>query len=118
MFSQNEPIFRELINPSDVDFDIAQVSLSEERPGNITNSSFTGFSLQQMEFVREDARFENYIIERLFTTNSFLCDKQFSSGKSEHIKIPSQSCSDTSNDTSDILWVTVVYLESIIAVIT
>ena len=55
-----------------------------------------------MEFTREEARFKNYIIERLFTSNSFWRDNQFFSCKSEHIKIPSQTCSDKSNDTSDI----------------
>ena len=55
-----------------------------------------------MEFMREEARFKNYIIERLFTSNSFLLNNQFFSCKSEKIKIPSQSCSDKSNDTSDI----------------
>ena len=101
-FSQNEPTLREFINPSDIDFDIAQATPLGERPGNITNSIFTGFLLQQMEFMREDAKFKNYIIERLFITNSFLRDNQFFSCKSEHIKIPSQSCSDKSNDTRDI----------------
>ena len=55
-----------------------------------------------MEFMREETRFKNFIIERLFTTNSFLRDNQFFSCKSKHIKIPSQSCSDKSNNTSGI----------------
>ena len=101
-FPQNKPTLREHIIPSDVDFDIVQTTPLEERPGNITNSSFTGFLLQQIEFMREEARFKNFIIERLFTTNSLLRDNQFFSCKSEHIKIPFQSCSDKSNDTSDI----------------
>ena len=74
----------------------------EERPGNIMNSSFTGFLLQQMEFTRKEARFKNFIIERLFTANSYLRDNHFFSCKSEHVKIPSQSCSDKSKDASDI----------------
>ena len=36
------------------------------------------------------------------TSNSFLCDNQFFYCKSENIKISSQSCSDKSNDTTDI----------------
>ena len=52
--------------------------------------------------MREEARFKNFIIESLFVTSSFLHDNQFFSCKSEHIKIPTQSCSDKSNDTSDI----------------
>ena len=36
------------------------------------------------------------------TSNSFLCDNQFFYFKSENIKISSQSCSDKSNDTTDI----------------
>ena len=55
-----------------------------------------------MEFMWEEARFKSYIIERLFITNSFLRDNQFFSCKFEHIKIPSQSCSDKSSDTRDI----------------
>ena len=58
------------------------------------------FCCIKMEFMREGERFKNFIIESLFTTNSFLRDNQFFSCKSEHI--PSQSCSDKSNDTSDI----------------
>ena len=61
------------------------------------------FLLQQVEFMREEARFNLRLFqEHLFTTNSFLRDNQFFSCKSEHIKIPSQSYSDKSNDTSDI----------------
>ena len=102
-FSQNKPTLRDFITPSDVDFDIHYASNTlEERPGNITNSSFTGFLLQQMELMREEARFKNFVIERLFTTNSFLHYNQFFSCKSEHIKTPSQSCSNKSNDISDI----------------
>ena len=52
--------------------------------------------------MREEPKFKNFIIESLFTTNSFLRDNQFLSCKSEHIKIPTQSCSDKLNDTSDI----------------
>ena len=102
MLSQNKPILRESINPPYIDFDIAQATPLEERPGKITNSSFTGFLLQQIEFTRKDTRFKNFTIECLFTTNSYLRDKQFFSCKSEHIKIPSQNCSDKSNDSSDI----------------
>ena len=58
--------------------------------------------MQQIEFMREKARLKIFIIECLFTTNSFLCDNQSFSCKSEQIKIPSQSCSDKSNNTSDI----------------
>ena len=36
------------------------------------------------------------------TSNSFLCDNQYFYCKSENIKISSQSCSDKSNDTTDI----------------
>ena len=99
--SQDEPTLREFINPSDIYFDIAQATLLGERPGNIKNSSFTGFLLQKMEFMREQAGFKNYIIERLFTTNSFLHDNQFISCKSERIKIPSQRCSDESHNISE-----------------
>ena len=42
-FSQNKPTLREFITSSDADFDIVQATLLEERPGNIRNSSFTGF---------------------------------------------------------------------------
>ena len=44
-----------------------------------------------MEFMQEEGRFKNDII-----------DNQIFSCKSEQIKIPPQSCSDKSNDTSDI----------------
>ena len=69
-------------------FDTAQATPLEERPGNITNSSFTGFLLQQVEFRREEAKFKNFIIESLFNTNSFLRDNQLFSCKSEDIEIP------------------------------
>ena len=77
-FPQNKPTLREHIIPSDVDFDILQTTPLEERPGNITNSSFTGFLLQQIEFMREEARFKNFIIERLFTTNHCCVTTNFS----------------------------------------
>ena len=101
-FSRNKQTLREFITSSDVAFDITQATPLEEGPGNIINSSFTGFLLQQMEFMREEPRFKNFIIKRLFTTNSFLLDNQFFSCKSEHIKIPSQGCSEKSDDTSNI----------------
>ena len=41
--SQNKPILREFINPPYIDFNIAQATPLEERPGNIMNSNFTGF---------------------------------------------------------------------------
>ena len=62
-FPQNKLTLREHIIPSEVDFDIVQTTPLEERPGNITNSSFTGFLLQQIEFMREEARFKNFIID-------------------------------------------------------
>ena len=52
--------------------------------------------------MREEARFKNFIIESLFTTNSFLRDNKFFLCKSEHFKFPTQCCSDKPNDTSDI----------------
>ena len=52
--------------------------------------------------MREEARFKNFIIESLFTTNSFLRDNKFFLCKSEHFKFPTQWCSDKPNDTSDI----------------
>ena len=58
--------------------------------------------LQQIKFIQEETIFKNYITQRLFTANSFLRDKQFFSCKSEHIKIPCHSCSDKSNDSTDI----------------
>ena len=61
------------MTPSDVGF----ATPLEERPGNITDSSFTGLLLQKMGFIQEETKFKNYIIERLFTTNSFLHDNQF-----------------------------------------
>ena len=45
-FSQNKPTLREFINPSDIALDIAQATPLGERPGNITNSSLTGFLYQ------------------------------------------------------------------------
>ena len=84
MFSQNNSTLKEFITPSDVDFNVAQPTALEERPGNITNSSFTGFLLEQMKFIWEEVRFKNFILERLCASNSFLRDNQFFSCKSEH----------------------------------
>ena len=64
LFSQNNPTLRKFISLSVVDFHIAQVTPFEERPGIITDSSFTGFLFQQMEFMQKVAKLKNVIIER------------------------------------------------------
>ena len=55
-----------------------------------------------MELTLEETRFKNFIIERSFTSSSLLCNNQIFSCKSDNIKIPSQSDSDNSSNTSDI----------------
>ena len=65
---------------------------------NFAHDEFTGYFLKKLEFVREELKFENYVIDCLFKIVSVLRDERFSSCKSGCTEIVSEKLVDKSVD--------------------
>ena len=89
-------------NPCGRDFNSFVSSSYDMEPTNPPKDSIVVFLMGQVEFLRDEIKIKNNIIERLLTLKSVLHDNQFSSYNSQQIKKINKKFVDKNVDTDDI----------------